>query len=294
MTMRRIGAAIVAAAMLGGLALATTPAGAAPADPVVQLTSEQLTEGGFTKRPNTVAWEPGTAVLGTNSAEQWEDVVITGKAPGYTQPGQLLTMQRFLPSDTQGSGTFKSLNITAVVRPDRTYTMHFQLGFPGTYGYRVGYSTGGDTPEFVGFQFQFTTTGSGKAAPTTGSQTTVTLTAKQLTRGGFTRTPNTVAWQPGTATLSTNRAPAGAPVTIAGTAPSFVKPGTTLTLNRFVPTDKLGSGHFEPVGHVATVVKADGTFDLTFELNQPGRYGYSLGAVQGEEWVGVEFQLKTT
>ena len=292
--MRRIGAAIVAAAMLGGLALVTAPAGAAPADPVVQLTSEQLTEAGFTKRPNTVAWEPGTAVLGANSADQWQDVIITGKAPGYTQPGQILTMARFLPSDTQGSGTFKALNITAVVRPDRTYTMHFQLGFPGTYGYRVGYSTGGDTPEFVGFQFQFTTTGSGKAAPSTGSQTAVTLSARQLTRGGFTRTPNTVAWQPGTATLSTNRAPAGAPVTIAGTAPSFVKPGTTLTLNRFVPTDKRGSGHFEPVGHVATVVKADGTFDLTFELNQPGRYGYTLGTVQGEEWVGVEFQLKTT
>lgn len=292
--MRRIGAALVAAAMLGGLALGTAPAGAAPADPVIQLTSEQLTEAGFTKRPNTVAWEPGTAALGTNSADQWQDVVITGKAPGYTQPGQLLTMARFLPTSTTGDGSFKALNITAVVQPNRTFTMHFQLGFPGTYGYRVGYTTDGANPEFVGFQFQFTTTGSGKPAPSAGSSTAVTLSAKQLTRGGFTRTPNTVAWQPGTATLSTNRAPAGAPVTIAGAAPSFVKPGTTLTLNRFVPTDKKGSGHFEPIGNVQTVVAADGTFTLTFELNQPGRYGYSLGTAQNFEWVGIEFQLKTT
>ena len=289
--MRRIGAAVVSAAMLGGLMLASGPA--ASADPVVQLTSEQLTEAGFTKRPNTVAWEPGTAVLGTNSADQWTDVIVTGKAPGYTQPGQLLTMARFLPSDTEGSGTFKPLNITAVVRPDRTFTMHFQLGFPGTYGYRVGYTTGGATPEFVGFQFQFTTTGSGKPAPSAGSAAAVSVSARQLTRAGFTRRPNVVGWG-GTATISTNRAPAGAPVTIAGTAPAFVAPGTTLSLSRFVPTDTRGSGHFEPVGSVATVVTSDGTFELTFEVNQPGRFGYTLGTAQGQEWVGIEFQLKTT
>lgn len=291
--MRRIGAALVAAAMLGGLALGTAPAGAAPADPVIQLTSEQLTEAGFTKRPNTVAWEPGTAVLGTNSADQWQDVVITGKAPGYTQPGQLLTMARFLPTSTSGDGSFTALNITAVVQPNRTFTMHFQLGFPGTYGYRVGYTTGGANPEFVGFQFQFTTTGSGKPAPSAGQQTAVTLSGAKLAKAGFTKTPNVVSWG-GTATISTNKAKAGAPVTISGTAPSYVKPGTTLTLNRFVPTDKKGSGSFEPVGNVQTVVAADGTFTLTFELNQPGRYGYSLGTAQNFEWVGIEFQLKTT
>lgn len=291
--MRRIGAAIAAAAMLGGLALVTTPAGAAPADPVVQLTSEQLTEAGFTKRPNTVAWEPGTAVLGTNSAEQWQDVVITGKAPGYTQPGQLLTMARFLPSDTEGSGTLKALNITAVVQPDRTFTMHFQLGFPGTYGYRVGYSTGGATPEFVGFQFQFTTTGSGKPAPGAGTATSVEVNGKKLAAAGFTRKPNVVGWG-GTATISASRAQAGAPVTISGTAPAELRPGTVLSLERFVPTDRKGSGHFEPVGSTSTVVKADGTFELTFEVNQPGRYGYTLGTALNQEWVGIEFQLKTT
>ena len=37
-----------------------------------------------------------------------------------------------------------------------------------------------------------------------------------------------------------------------------------------------------------------GTFELTFEVNQPGRYGYTLGAGLNEEWIGIEFQLKTT
>lgn len=291
--MRRMGTAIVAAAVLAGMAFATPTATAAPTDRVIQLTSEQLTEAGFTKRPNTVAWEPGTATLGTGSAEQWQDVVITGKAPGYTQPGQVLTMARFLPTSTDGDGSFKALNITAVVRPDRTFTMHVQLGFPGTYGYRVGYTTGGANPEFVGFQYQFTTTGSGKPAPSAGSQTAVTLSGAKLAAAGFTKAPNVTGWG-GTATISTNRARAGAPVTVSGTAPTYVKPGSVLSLERFVPTDKKGSGHFEPVGDVATVVKADGSFELTFEVNQAGRYGYTLGTAQGEEWIGLEFQLKTT
>jgi hypothetical protein len=66
-----------------------------------------------------------------------------------------------------------------------------------------------------------------------------------------------------------------------------------LTLQRFVPTDKKGSGHFEAVDSIETVVAADATFTLTFELNQPGRFGYTLGAGLNEEWIGVEFQLKT-
>ena len=73
-----------------------------------------------------------------------------------------------------------------------------------------------------------------------------------------------------------------------------LKAGTVLTLERFVPTDKKGSGHFEPVGSTSTVVKADGSFELTFEVNQQGRYGYTLGAGLNEEWIGIEFQLKTT
>lgn len=282
-----VGVGLVVSAML------LAPVAHAAPGKVVQLTSQQLTEAGFPTTPNTTSWGKGTANLSTNSAPQWQDVVITGKAPSYTQPGQLLTMARFLPSDTQGSGTLKPLNITAVVQPDQTYTMHFQLGVTGTWGYAVGYQTTGANPERVGFQFQFTTTGSDKSAPTAGKATAVTLSAGKLAKAGFTKTPNVVGWG-GTATLSTNKAKAGAPVTISGKAPAELKPGTTLTLERFVPTDKLGSGAFEPVGNTATVVKADGTYELTFELNQKGRYGYTFGAGLDEEWIGVEFQLKTT
>ena len=91
-----------------------------------------------------------------------------------------------------------------------------------------------------------------------------------------------------------SKARAGAPVTIAGTAPSELPAGTVLSLERFVATDTKGSGSFEPVANVQTVVRSDGTYSLTFEVNQPGRYGYTLGAGLDQQWVGVEFQLKTT
>lgn len=290
--MRRIGALTVGIGLLAGSVLAAPVAQAAP-DKVIQLTSQQLTDAGFPTTPNTTAWGKGTANLSATTAPQWKDVVITGKAPSYTLPGQLLTMSRFLPSDTKGSGTLKPLNITAVVQPDQSFTMHFQLGVTGVWGYEVGYQTSGANPEVVGFQFQFTTTGSDKPAPSAGRATAVTLSAGKLAKAGFTKAPNVVGWG-GTAALSTNRAKAGAPVTISGKAPAQLKPGTTLTLERFVPTDRLGSGSFEPVGTAATVVKADGTYELTFELNQKGRYGYTFGAGLDEEWIGVEFQLKTT
>jgi hypothetical protein len=292
--MRKLAATGLSLVIAGvGLAGATV-ASAAPLDSTVVLTSQQLTEAGFPKKPNTVAWDPGTASLPTNTAAQWQDVIITGKAPSYTSPGQILTMSRFLASDTKGSGTQKPLNITAVVQKDRSFTMHFQLGLTGTWGYVVGYSTTGDSPEYIGFQFQFTTTGSGKPAPSAGSSTAVTLGSKKLANAGFTKTANTTAWA-GTATLSTSKAKAGAPVTISGTTTAPIKPGTVLTLNRFTPTDKLGSGSFSPVGSIQTVVAADGSFSLTFEINERGLYGYDLLAqTDGEEAIIVEFQLKTT
>ena len=290
--MRRIGALTVGIGLLAGSVLAAPVAQAAP-DKVVQLTSQQLTDAGFPTTPNTTAWGKGTANLSTSSAPQWQDVVITGKAPSYALPGQLLTMSRFLPSDTKGSGSMKPLNITAVVQSDQSFTMHFQLGVTGVWGYEVGYQTTGTSPESIGFQFQFTTTGSDKPAPSAGKATAVTLSAGKLAKAGFTKTPNVVGWG-GTATLSTNKAKAGAPVTMSGKAPSQLKPGTSLALERFVPTDKLGSGSFEAVPNVTTVVKADGTYEITFELNQKGRYGYTFGAGLDEEWIGVEFQLKTT
>ena len=95
-----------------------------------------------------------------------------------TPVGQLLTMSRWVPSSTTGDGTLKALNITATVQRDRTFTLHFQLGLPGTYGYAVGYRTAGSAPENRSFQFQFTTTGSGKADPSIGSSTAPKLSAK--------------------------------------------------------------------------------------------------------------------
>lgn len=287
---RKLIAAAAAAALTVPAMVAT--ASTAAADPAVTLTSAQLTKYGFPKKPNVVAWQPGTANLPTNTAAQWEDVVITGTAPNYAPVGQVLTMERFVPSDTQGSGSVKTLNITTTVQKGGKFSLHFQLGMPGTYGYRVGYLTNSATPEFIGFQFQFTTTGNGKAVPAAGSSTAVKLNATQLRKAGFTRSVNTAAWG-GSATISSNRVPAGAPVTIQGTAPSEVKPGTILTLKRFVPTDKYGSGSFETLP-IQTQVATDGTFQLTFEINQVGRYGYSLGTVVGDEYVGMEFQLRTT
>ncbi len=166
-----------------------------------------------------------------------------------------------------------------------------QLGYVGTYGYSVGYDTDSSSPEFVGFQFQLTTTGDSTAAAK-GSAQSVQLTSKQLRRAGFTKTPNVVGWG-GTATISRTTAPAGAPITISGTAPEFVDPGAVMQLSRFVATDKKGSGHFEQLP-ISTVVKDDRTFELTFELNVPGTFGYGLGVDEEFDWVGIEFQVTTT
>ena len=274
-------------------AVGLVAAGAPMAQAEVSLTSKQLTQAGYPKKPNVVDWAPGTAKLSTNTAAQWEDVVITGKAPDFTTPGQLLTLSRYVPADTQGNGEMKALNVTTTVNPNGTFAMRMQLGYVGTYGYSVGYYTDSFSPELVGFQFQLTTTGDSSAAAK-GSAQAVQLTKKQLRRGGFTTTPNVNIW-PGTATLSTNRAPAGSPITLSGTAdPAVVKPGSVLTLTRFVPTDKQGSGHFEDLP-IQTVLKADGTFELTFELNQKGTYGYSLTTpVTTDEPLGIEFQITTT
>lgn len=271
-----------------GMAVLAAPA---QADETVTLTSKQLTQQGFPKKPNTVTWAPGTAQVSTNQASQWQDVVITGTAPNFVSAGQLLTLSRFVPRNTQGDGTMKPLNITTTVNPNGSFEMRMQLGYVGTYGYSVGYSTDSSSPEFVGFQFQLTTTGDPDASAK-GSSQSVQLTNKQLRRAGFTKVPNVVGWG-GTATLSRSKAPAGAPITISGTAPDVVDPGAVMQLSRFIATDKRGSGHFENLP-VSTVVKDDRTFELTFELNVPGQYGYGLG-VDGEfDWIGIEFQVTTT
>lgn len=270
-----------AALLLGGVMLA-------PAASAVDLTPAQLTEAGFPKKPNTTAWG-GTATISRHRAPQWQDVIITGKAAAFTPPGQVLTMQRFVPQDTQGSGTFRDLAIETTVGADRSFTLHFQSGLPGTYGYRVGYLTDSFSPEFVGFQFQFTTTGSGPSAAQTGSPSAVELTPRQLARAGFTRDPNITGWG-GTAALSSSRVQQGQSVTVSGTAPSFATPGQRLELRRFVATDRRGSGHFDPTG-IRTKVRKDGSFRVAFTPDQVGTSGYTLGYATNEEWVGIEFQV---
>ena len=145
--------------LAAGAVLLAPTAQARPADPVVTLTAAQLREAGFPKNPNVVGWGPdGSAELPTHKAASMEQVVITGKAPKGTKAGQELVMERFLPTDKQGSGDFEVLDITTTVRPDRTFTLLFSVGRVGRYGYRVGYMTDSASPEFRGFQFQFRTT----------------------------------------------------------------------------------------------------------------------------------------
>jgi hypothetical protein len=158
----KLGAALLGAAIvIAPIAMTASPASAAVSAKVVPYTSAQLKEAGFPKKPNVVGWEPGTASVTPTKAAAGSTITITGKAPKYAKPGQELSLQRFLPSDKKGSGEFQDLGITTTVKKDRTFEILADLGRTGTWGYRVGYMTnpGGDVGgEFVGFQFQVTTT----------------------------------------------------------------------------------------------------------------------------------------
>jgi len=156
--MRRFITALLA--IMIGASLFAPSAMAKPADGVIRLTAPELRQAGFPKIPNTTAWGKGTAEIPIHHAALTEEVILTGKAPKFTKPGQILVMERFLPSNKKGSGNFQAMEITAVVGPNRTFSMPFTLGRVGRYGYRVGYLTDGNSPEFVGFQFQFRTTAS--------------------------------------------------------------------------------------------------------------------------------------
>ena len=95
---RRIGVAAVAVALVSSALLGAQSAAAAPSDKNITLTSQQLTDQGFPTTPNVTAWGPGgSASLPTTTAAQWQDVIITGKAPTMTQPGQLLTCRASCP-----------------------------------------------------------------------------------------------------------------------------------------------------------------------------------------------------
>ena len=149
-----------------GLAAVMVAAGAALVAPTasaktVDLTPRQLTQAGFPRgTANTTSWGKGTVELPGRRAPALEPQHITGTAPKFVKPGQVLTMQRFIPSNRQGSGSFETLEITTTVKADRSFDLQFALGRVGRFGYRVGYFTDSKSPEFVGFQFQFRTTAS--------------------------------------------------------------------------------------------------------------------------------------
>ena len=127
-------------------------------DSIVSLTQAELKDAGFPRTPNTVAWGKGTAAVHPHKATTAEPIKITGTAPKSVKPGTVLTMERFLPSNRKGDGTFQVLEITDTVRDDRTFTIVANLGRIGLWGYRIGFETDSATPEFVGFQFQARTT----------------------------------------------------------------------------------------------------------------------------------------
>lgn len=158
----KAGAALLGAAIvLSPVVITASPASATVSAKVIAYDSAKLTKSGFPKKPNVVGWEPGTAAVTPSKAAAGSTITITGKAPKYTKPGQELSLQRFLPSDKKGSGEFQDLGITTTVKKDRTFEILADLGRTGSWGYRVGYMTnpGGDVGgEFIGFQFQVTTT----------------------------------------------------------------------------------------------------------------------------------------
>ena len=160
----KLGAALLGATIVVTPILITaSPASAAVATKVIAYDSAKLTKFGFPKKPNVVGWEPGTASVTPTKAAAGTTISITGKAPKYTKPGQVLTLSRFLPSDNKGSGAMKDLGITTTVKKDRSFEILADLSVLGTWGYSVGYETnpGGDVGgEFIGFQFQLTTTAS--------------------------------------------------------------------------------------------------------------------------------------
>lgn len=272
----------VAAAMLGTVGFAQAAPGG------VTLTSAELTKWGFPKKPNVVAWSPGTAKISAHQAPAGQDVVITGVAPDYAPVGQVLTMSRFVADDHNGDGTMKALNINTTVNANRSFTLHFQLGTVGTFGYDVGYATTGMSPERIAFQFQFTTTGA-KGPGVAVSAKPVTLNSKQLAAAGFTKTANVVGWG-GTAKLSASNVGVGESVTLAGRAPSYVQAGSVLSLEQFVATDKVGSGQFVVIPAVTATVGSDGKFTVTF-TPLSGTHGYTFGVGQNFEWIGTEFQV---
>lgn len=280
------------AVMVGAISVVVclaAPVKAAPTPAPVRLTSDQLKAQGYTKTPNRVAWKPGTVKLLLNKASAWRDIIITGTAPDTTPRGQILTMSRFVPTDTKGGGELKALNINTKVLSDGTFDLHFQLGLVGTYGYSVGYQTKGPTPETVAFTYQFTTTGKSSKKDPGESANPVYLDSKQLRKAGFTNVPNENNWGAQVA-LTSSSVKKGKEVILDGMSPSSIKAGTVLSLKRFIATDERGSGYFKPIKGATAVVGRRGYFTLGF-IPIGGAHGYTVGYARGHKWVGIEFQV---
>lgn len=125
---------------------------------------------------------------------------------------------------------------------------------------------------------------------------TIKPTAQQLSQWGFKTVPNVSQWKGGTATLSqTGTVPAYKDIQLKGTAASCLKPGTKLSLKRFVPTDNVGSGYFVEIGSgISTVVNQNHTYFIHFQFGAVGRAGYSLSGACSTGTQEVEFQLNIT
>lgn len=150
----------MAAGLVALLAATAAPGAAAVAAPVrkPRPISARLTASGFPRVPNTIAWAPGTAYVSTTTAPAGTEITIGGVAPPGTPPGTVLTLRRVRQVGPGGTGAMQDLGITGTVGRDRTFLLLPTLSLVGTWGYAVGYETEGDAPEFIGFQFQISTT----------------------------------------------------------------------------------------------------------------------------------------
>jgi len=118
----------------------------------------------------------------------------------------------------------------------------------------------------------------------------------QLAVQGYPLVPNTIAWVPGTAQVSSTTVVAGTEFTISGLAPFDTKPGTILTLMRFRPTFAKATGRMQDLGITGTVAK-DMSFTLLPTLNLVGTWGYAVGYETDEakpRFIGFRFQVTTT
>lgn len=285
---------LISSALTAGLILTPIAGGAsawaeenpvlisAPTQGGVELTSEQLTREGFPTTVNTAGWG-GTGELSATHAPVGVNVTLSGTAPSSAKAGQELTLDRYVPADTKGDGTFVPLKASTTVNKDGSYRLTFALDKVGIYGYRLGFTPPG-SDEYDALQFQFETT----QGETNGPTHAVAMSRAQLSQAGFTRPANTTGWG-GTAQASAYTVKAGKPIVLTGRAPKYVKVGTVMSINQFIPTATNGTGEMQAINGVSTKIRKDRTFKLTF-TPYTGTHGYTAGVKGTEEWIGFEFQ----